>query len=86
MNNTTSLSTLREGESCRIVKLDMTGKMRSRLMDLGFTSGAAAECLHISSGGDPAAYLISGTVIAIRRTDAEKIMIIRNCGIHDVTD
>ena len=74
MMNTTSLSTLKEGESCRIV----------RLMDLGFISGAAAECLHISSGGDPAAYLISGTVIAIRKTDAERIVIMRNGDVPDM--
>jgi len=84
MMNTTSLSTLKEGESCRIVRLDMTGKMRSRLMDLGFIPGAAAECLHISSGGDPAAYLISGTVIAIRKTDAERIVIMRNGDVPDM--
>ena len=77
MNNTMNLSSLREGESCRIAGLDMTGNMRSRLMDLGFTAGALAECLHISSGGDPAAYLISGTVIAIRKSDADYIKIIR---------
>lgn len=77
MKNTTNLGSLREGESCCVRDLIMTGKMRSRLMDLGFTSGAAVECLHISSGGDPAAYLISGAVIAIRRGDAEKIIVTR---------
>ncbi len=77
MNYTTNLSSLTEGESCRIRDLAMTGKIRSRLMDLGLTSGAVVECLHISSGGDPAAYLISGAVIAIRRCDAENIIIAR---------
>jgi len=75
MNNPTNLGALREGERCCVKELTMNGKMRSRLMDLGLTSGAVVECLHISSGGDPAAYLISGAVIAIRRTDAEKIIV-----------
>lgn len=77
MKSINNLSSLREGESCCIRELTMTGKMRSRLMDLGLTSGAVVECLHISSGGDPAAYLISGAVIAIRRNDAEKIIVTR---------
>lgn len=78
MSNPDCLSSLREGESCHISRLDMNGNMRSRLMDLGFISGASAECVHKSSGGDPAAYLICGAVIALRKSDAEKIFIIRN--------
>lgn len=77
MKSTTKLCSLREGEKCCVRQLAMTGKMRSRLMDLGLTSGAEVECLHISSGGDPAAYLISGAVIAIRRQDARNIIVSR---------
>lgn len=75
MSNSTTLGRLREGESCRILHLNVSGKMRSRLMDLGFVPGAIAECLHISSGGDPIAFLISTTVIAVRKSDALKIIV-----------
>lgn len=73
--NIKKLSSLKEGESCHIKELNMNGKMRSRLMDLGMTYGAEVECLHISSGGDPAAYLICGAVIAIRKNDASEIVV-----------
>ncbi|MBR3760846.1 MAG: ferrous iron transport protein A [Ruminococcus sp.] len=78
MNNPDCLSSLREGESCYISSLDMNGNMRSRLMDLGFISGATAECVHTGSGGGLAAYLICGAVIALRKSDAKKIIIVRN--------
>ncbi|MCM1006666.1 MAG: ferrous iron transport protein A [Ruminococcus flavefaciens] len=73
--NIKKLSSLKEGESCRIKELNIDGKMRSRLMDLGMTYGSEVECLHISSGGDPAAYLICGAVIAIRKKDASEIVV-----------
>lgn len=73
--NIKKLSSLKEGESCRIKELNIDGKMRSRLMDLGMTYGSEVECLHISFGGDPAAYLICGAVIAIRKKDASEIVV-----------
>lgn len=51
------------------------GSMRRRLRDIGLVEGAEVECLMRSSLGDPAAYLIKGAVIALRREDAALISI-----------
>ncbi len=68
-----TLNQLREGEAGRVVALHHTGAMRRRLQDLGLIPGTAVRCVQRSPSGDPAAYLIRGAVIALRRGDAEKI-------------
>ena len=50
--------------------------MRRRLLDLGFTAGAHITCLQHSASGDPAAYLIRGTVIALREEDSRRIAVV----------
>lgn len=44
-------------------------------MDLGFSGGTAVEKTGISPLGDPCAYKILGTIIALRRQDACKILL-----------
>lgn len=49
--------------------------MRRRLQDLGIVEGTTIECLQKSPSGDPVAYKIRGTIIALRSEDANKIII-----------
>ena len=51
--------------------------MRRRLLDLGLVENTAVECLGRSPGGDPAAYLIRGAVIALRDSDSRDILVQR---------
>ena len=48
----------------------LTGYVRRRLMDLGLTPGARVACLFSAPSGDPRAYMVRGSVIALRREDA----------------
>ena len=50
-----------------------------RLDGLGITPGAELVWLFTAPGGDPTAYSVRGTVVALRRSDAERI-IVRGCG------
>lgn len=70
-----SLSSLCEGESCKIAELLPSGTMSERLRELGFTTGTRVTCLQRSFSGDPTAYLVKGTVIALRKTDADCILV-----------
>lgn len=45
-----------------------------RLSELGFEKGAAVLPIHVC-GGDPRAYFIRGTVIALRNIDAASIVV-----------
>ncbi len=51
------------------------GAIRRRLLDIGLVTDTPVECVGRSPGGDPAAYLIRGAVIAIRDSDSAYILI-----------
>ncbi len=75
MTSPNTLASLADGQSARITELYIEGIMRRRLLDLGFTAGAFITCLQHSASGDPAAYLIRGTVIALREEDSRRIAV-----------
>lgn len=70
---TMPLSTLREGAQARVQRLHLTGAMRRRLQELGLVPGTAVRCLRRAPAGSPTAYLICGTVFALRTHDAALI-------------
>lgn len=67
------LSELSCGCSARILHVGLTGPVRQRMLDFGMIEHTLITCLQTAPGGNPSAYLIRGTVIAIRNADAEKI-------------
>lgn len=44
-----------------------------RLTELGLTPGCRVTCLYAAASGDPRAYRVRGTVLAIRKSDASGI-------------
>lgn len=74
-NTIQSLDCLCIGQNCRVAGLDAVGTQRRRMLDLGLTNGTNVKALHKSPAGDPVAYFIRGTVIALRGEDAKKIRI-----------
>ncbi|MBQ0037679.1 MAG: ferrous iron transport protein A [Clostridiales bacterium] len=70
-----TLDQLSPGQSAHVVALHLTGRMRQRLSDLGFIPGVCVTAVHVSPFGDPVAYRVLGTVIALRRKDAASIEI-----------
>ncbi|MDD4797342.1 MAG: FeoA family protein [Eubacteriales bacterium] len=74
MNSTTiPLDQLPVGKTGEVCALHAAGQQRRRMLDLGLVQGTAVEALHSSPAGDPTAYLIRGTVIALRSRDAGAI-------------
>ena len=67
------LAALSAGSKGIIAGNDFTDGMRKRLFDLGFTQGSVIECVGESLFSDPKAYLLKGSVFAVRNTDAAKI-------------
>ena len=72
---TRKMSELKKGQSGKVTELHNTGDIRRRLLDLGFTPGSVVRCTGKSPLGDPTAFSVRGTVIAIRRTDSERIIV-----------
>lgn len=67
------MSSLSEGQCGEVMAVGLGGRMRSRLGDLGLIRGSRIKCLQKSAGGDIAAYLICGAVIAVRKCDALQV-------------
>lgn len=63
------------GRTARVKELTADGKVRRRMLDLGLISGTKVEALRKSPSGDPTAYEIRGTVIALRSEEASQIMV-----------
>lgn len=70
-----SLALLRPGEQGRIVQIHCNGFLRRRLLDLGLVPGTLVEAVMSSPWGDPVAYRVRSSLLAIRREDAGKIEI-----------
>lgn len=70
-----SLCDLQEGRVGVVTEVSSTGDMKRRFMDLGVVPDTNIRCLFKSPYGDPAAYEIRGTIIAIRKEDAKNVKI-----------
>ncbi|AIY84836.1 MAG: ferrous iron transport protein A [Clostridium baratii] len=60
----------------RVININAKGELRRRFFDLGIIEGTNIEVLFKGPFGDPVAYSIRGTVIALREEDGEKIEVI----------
>lgn len=70
-----SLADLDTGQKARILDLRLQGLERRRLMDLGFTPGTEVEVVMKAAFGDPIAYMVRNTKIALRKQQAEQIIV-----------
>ena len=70
---TTNLWELGVSSSARIKPYNASLPMVRRLMDIGFTEGTEVKCVLPAPSGEPKAYLVRGSVIALRREDAQLI-------------
>lgn len=71
------LSDLGHDARAEVVGLDEAcqGFSRRRLMDLGFTDGAVIRPFLRTFAGDPRAYEVRGTLIALRRDQASQVLV-----------
>lgn len=81
-----NLSDLNPGDSAVIygITADCDNNIRQRLLDLGFVKGANVNIQNISPMGDPIAYCIHETLIALRSDDARCVQIIKGRKLEDV--
>lgn len=70
-----TLDMLRAGESAVVIKLNNVNMERRRLMDLGILPGTRIENVMPSPLGDPVAYRVRSSTIALRKVQAQLIEI-----------
>lgn len=69
------LSELRAGQSGVVHRIDAVGQQRRHLLDLGFIPGTTVTMLRKSPSGDPKAFRVRGTTLALRREQTECIVV-----------
>lgn len=70
-----NLNELPVGKYGVIKEIDVSDTVKRRILDLGMIDGTKIKLLYKSPFGDPKAYLVRGSVIALRNEDSEKIKI-----------
>lgn len=71
------LCELAPGESGSVLHVEGAGRIGERLRNIGLCEDTKIIALQKSPLGDPTAYLVRGSVFAIRRADTRKIQIKR---------
>ena len=68
-------SQLQYGEKVKINEIDDNHPSSRRIIEIGFTPGQEIELVNRSVFNDPLAFSVRGTVIAIRKNEAECIKV-----------
>ena len=70
-----NLSQLPLNKNGRIDEIKCDEGIKRRLLDMGLVKGTNIVPILVSPSGDPRAFLVRGTIIAIRKEDAKHIKI-----------
>lgn len=69
------LSNLKVGESGVIVKLNIQGAARQRLLAMGLVKGETILVKRVAPLGDPIDFVIKGYHLSLRKTEASEILV-----------
>lgn len=70
------MKTLKEtsvGETVKVVKLNGSGPVKRRIMDMGITKGVDVFVRKVAPLGDPVEVTVRGYELSLRKADAEVI-------------
>jgi ferrous iron transport protein A len=77
MEDNICMDSMQIGQRACVLNILLHGALRRRFYDIGFVPGNDVFCVGVSPLGDPKAYLVNDTVVAVRSDDA-KCVIIKN--------
>lgn len=72
----TKLTDISVGNNTTVLELKASDLLRERMLALGLTKGARVEVIRRGPSGDPTVYGIRGTMIALRKEEAELITVL----------
>ncbi|EGO65124.1 FeoA family protein [Acetonema longum] len=70
-----TLANLTAGATCKISSVELDGLLRRRILDLGILPGTQVQCFRKGPAGDPIAFRVRNTTIALRSDDADLIKV-----------
>ena len=68
-----TLSDIKPGATCTVVRLCDQGATRRRIMDMGITKGAQIRVDKVAPLGDPVDLTVRGYHLSLRKEDLNKI-------------
>ncbi len=71
-----TLKDAKVGETVKVEKLNGTGAVKRRIMDMGITKGVEIQVRKVAPLGDPMELNVRGYELSIRKADAEMIEVI----------
>lgn len=74
----THLSDLSPGQSARVSVINAEGMLRQRLLDLGILPDARIDLERVGLGGDPVWIRCQGAHLALRRSEARSILVVKS--------
>ena len=72
------MKTLKEtsvGETVKVVKLNGSGPVKRRIMDMGITKGTTLHVRKAAPLGDPIEITVRGYELSVRKADAEMVQV-----------
>jgi Fe2+ transport system protein FeoA/Mn-dependent DtxR family transcriptional regulator len=69
------LGELPVGSRARVAEVRGAGKHQRRMLDMGFVPGAGVTVIRKAPLGDPIEYRVKGTAVALRREDADSVLV-----------
>ncbi len=70
-----TLKDIKVGETVKVLKVEGTGPVRRRIMDLGITKGVEIYVRKVAPLGDPFELTVRGYELSVRKEDAKMIIV-----------
>ncbi len=75
---TVSLRDLKPGQSGTVIRIDGTGPVRQRILDMGLIPGVHVILERVSPAGDPIWIKYQGSQLSLRRKEAQRVLLERS--------
>ncbi|NMD38281.1 MAG: ferrous iron transport protein A [Christensenellaceae bacterium] len=72
-----TLDKVKPGETVKVVKINNTGAIKRRIMDMGLTKGVEVYVRKVAPLGDPMELTVRGYELSVRKEDAAMIEVIQ---------
>lgn len=70
-----TLKNARVGDTVKVLKVEGTGPIRRRIMDLGITKGVEIYIRKVAPLGDPFELTVRGYELSLRKEDAKMVLV-----------
>lgn len=71
-----TLKEVKIGETVTVTRLNGSGAIKRRIMDMGITKGTQVSVIKVAPLGDPVEINVRGYELSLRKADAEMIEIV----------